>query len=275
MRCWNRSESGPRPLAACALGSTRVRRNRPGSLVLFLLLALVPPAVAQMNLSQPSTVASAIQQLSAARAQLKGAQAELNGLTEQYQAKLSTEDPAFAQLRLAVAAAARHREELRESLTIAMRQSMAYQQAKASLDQAEAEMQKLTEARDTASRRFEQVANQAFEMRQKLRELEHTGLTNSSELQATESGLEQAQKSVSERWEQYVSQSLGSKPAWLEALHRRDQAAEAVRQAEAAVANLYSQTVMPQARAPMASRTRASSYSPSSHSSHSSRSHSR
>lgn len=271
MQCRNQSKSGPRPLAA-ATG----RRAAGNCLVLLalivLLLAVVSPAGAQANLGQPSAITSAAQRLSAARTQLKEAQAERDALADKYQARLSTEDPAFAQLRLAVAAAARHREELRESLTVAMRQSTAYQQAKASLAQAEAEMQTLSAARDTASKRFEQAANQAFDMRQKLRELERTALSSSPELQATESELEQAQKSLNERWEQYVSRILASTPTWLEALHRRDQAAEAVHQAEAAVASLRSRRVPPAAGSPMASRTRTSS---SSNSHRSSRSYSR
>lgn len=121
-------------------------------------------------------------------------------------------------------------------------------------------MRQLTDARDTASRQFARADDQAFAMRSRLREIEGLALRDSVELRAAETRDHYARQNMEAYWERYVSQVLAENPAWMEAVRRRDNTAQAVSQAGAAFAASRRQAAATQVRPTGAYGSRSGGY---------------
>lgn len=197
-------------------------------------LAPTRAAIGQTPMYGAASADSTLQQLNAARKELRDAQQALDTLAEKLKTDLEKTDPEWAKLRKAFRQATEDRDKTREQVLSAARATPQYVEAKDSLEKARQTLLRLTDDRDTASREFDQADAQAFAMRAKIRELETNAINGSADLRDAEAKLESAAASMNDRWKQHVSQVLANYAPWRHAVSRQEQAEQAVQDAEAA-----------------------------------------
>lgn len=230
----------------------RSRTGRPLILAVVVFAIAISGAVAWSQVPprgayrQNSATDPMLQQLIAARAELRDAETELDALAQKIKKRLESQDPEWVNRSRAVHDAEIERDRVRDAVLEALKDKPAYIDAQISLAKAQEELRQLTDACKTSGKEYKAADDRDYAMRTKVHEMERQALQDSQELKSAEAHVRDTKQNVDDYWERYVTDVLVKNATWQQAVQRRDQAAANVKQAESAFADSRRQAALPQ-----------------------------